>query len=318
MAIIPETFTIVLSASGGAKSDDKGKVSAEMSASCTFQDDNPDALPIEVYNYPGIPRRGEMYFVKGVFLPQFICNGVDAEKVAGGPGSHWWKVTAKYKMRGTPDFGSGETPEFDESTLTTSSGTIIVPTVARYDYFGNKIQNSAGQLFDQPAQYDRRIPTFSFTRDEYYNPNFKRIQYEGAVNSAPLWGLPPHTVLVQEIQASRNVTFTNDPATQGNPPWKVSYELAVDVSTHGYDKNGNEIYGWQTAALDCGKAGYTEESPDEPVRFRDADELEVDDPQRLDGEGKQLDAAAQDVYLRYMLHRLEDLNDLNLPNPFLI
>ena len=318
MAIIPETFSIIIPKRGGADSDDKGKLSAELSVVFQFQDADPDAMTFDVYNYPGIPRRGEMYFINGKFIPQFICRSVHAEKIVDRRDSNWWTVEAKYKLIGTPDFGSGETPEFDESMLTFSSGTIIVPTVAKYDYFGNKIQNSAGQLFDQPAQYDKRISTFSFTRVEYFNPNLKRILYEGAVNSVPMWGMPAYTILVQEIRASKSVVQTNNPSTQGAPIWNVSYELAIDVSTHGYDVNGNEIYGWQTAVLDCGKSGYMKDSPEELVRFRDDEELEVDEPQRLDGHGNRLDKAAQDVYLRYMLHRLENLNDLNLPNPFLI
>jgi hypothetical protein len=273
-----------------------------------------------VYNYPEIPKNGEMYEFDGKLIPQFICRGVHATKLTDSPDSHWWEVEAKYKWAGAPDFDDDdyddEEPKYDESSVSINSGTIIVPTVARYDYFGKKILNSAGQPFDPPPQYDRRIVTYSISRTEYNNPLKRCLDYGGTVNSKKLWGLDPFTILITEIKASKSIVYSG--RNQGKTAWNVTYELAVDTAVHGQDKDGEDIYGWQTAAIDCGRKTLVSQSNGNYAleSIRDGQGLEFDEPQRLDGQGKRLDDGLPDVYLCYMLHPQANLFLLCLPNPF--
>lgn len=326
MAIIPGTLQTIQPKTATSTADDKGKMSTDVSVWFVFQDDNPNTLPVDVYNYSGMPRPGEIYYVKGRVLPQLICKSAVASRITNSPDyvndrpdSCWWKVEFKYKRAGTPE----DPPEYDTSNLSVASSTIVEPVVATHDYFGNPILNSAGQILDPPPQYSRRIPIFTFTRDEYYNPMFKKVQYEGAVNSVTFWGLPAYTVMVNEIRPNKTITFSVDPEKQSNPAWNVTYEIAVNLYTHGYDADGQEIYGWQTAMLDCGRSEWLDENSVPPwtgpagfYRVTNEDGLEVDDPIRLNGRGRRLSHGEPDVFLRRMLHPLADLNALELPNPF--
>jgi hypothetical protein len=159
---------------------------------------------------------------------------------------------------------------------------------------GMPVLNSAGQPFNPPAIRRRKIPVYSITRREIWNPLAKCKAYSNTVNYEVYCGALPGTLLMDSIV----------PKYDGQA-WRVTYNI----------KEREE--GWETYLLDT---GYYERLPNALIPITEVDGTPLYEPAKLNGFGRRIvDQALPGVnvgpYHKYP-QRLFGL--LQLPNPFTI
>ena len=244
------------------------------------------AGPIEVYGRKPIRGSGD-----------FTIRGVRIVRTQNAGPLVKWNVRQHYSTSydKSSDRQTGSRPSVnDKVTITVNYEWEEMPLV-RDIVNGTMVLNSAGQPFTTPAKRRRKIPVYSITRREIFNPIAKANNFSNTVNGSPYFGAAPYTLLMDSII----------PHFDGNI-WKVTYNIKERVE------------GWRVKLLDT---GYNERLPDGSLTpILDDVNTPVSEPAKLDGNGIALEdqtAPGTDVgpYHRYLL---TNFAALNLPNPFRI
>jgi len=138
-----------------------------------------------------------------------------------------WRVRQTYSTENDPKLEPDELPsENDPFTFSMSYEWEEVPfmqdIVDKYP-----VVNSAGMLFNPPAATRRKLPIFSITRRENWNPVNKGSIFTNTINRDFFYGCAPGTLLMDSIV----------PHFDGQT-WTVSYNLK------------ERIEGWETYLLE--------------------------------------------------------------------
>jgi len=135
---------------------------------------------------------------------------------------------------------------------------------------GKQITNSAGQKFNPPVTYRKAITVYTLSRTEFINPILKSRVYRNAVNSDAWYGADPGTVLMDSIS----------PGKEKDSYWEVSYKFK-------YNPDGWQIYILDTGTMQKDSAGSLS-------AILDKEQVAVQEPVKLDGNGKALEDQTQD------------------------
>ncbi len=287
-------------------------VEASCEVEIVFQDDNRNIHPAVLLGYYDIiPQLGSYYDFHEISDTRFILTKHTVEKLTGSGLTQWWKVTLVYDRIGSPEDKPPPSENEFSDGVNFKRNLIKIPTVFSSDVKGNPVLNSSGMPFDTPYQRDRYLRGFTITRQEYINPLAKCDNYERRTNSVPFWGFPKGTVLVEKIDPGLAVT-----GKQEYFKWDVTYDIIIDTGIHGYDKDGKPISGHEIAVLDNGTRALDDKKKLHPIL--DDSGVEIDKPVPLDGKGKVLKDGKKNVYIRLVQFEEANLNELCLPNPYLI
>lgn len=245
---------------------------------------------------PLLPQMGETLVLNGTFLKGVRVTGYTPK--FEGPQGNLWLWTFRYKLGGQwsrNEEKSNEDANKEEKELGSFDYSVEYSDLAsRFDVTGRRNVNTLGDWFSDPLLLKEATVNFNFTFQTENNPLPITQKYNDAVNSVPLWGLPAGTVRATNISASCTLLST------GNR-WNVSYQLS-------YRPNG-----WFERRAN---AGYYYMLNGSPTIALNADGSPKDAPVLLDANGGLLAANAEPYYIEFQTFQTQDLNELNLPNPF--
>lgn len=214
------------------------------------------------------------------------AKGKDSDVIFQGRHCYVWKVTVEYgptekedpdlRDRTTKISGSGETVDLDGFT----------------DWNGAWNTNSLGHWFEERLPMIGNVRVWTFQRTEYLNPEINAYNFENAINSDPVWGFEPGSLLMKSVTSSRTLILE-----EGRYKWDVTYQVAYNPKTWFLEKANNGFYDAD---------GY---------RFYNADGSPTEQPQLLDDDGYKLDEGAEPVMLRFQCYKAAPFGALRLPSP---
>ena len=206
-----------------------------------------------------------------------------------------YTVVQRYATPETEDNNVGNEPtENDKFTLKMSYEWEDMPL--SHDVRDDRpVFNSAGAPFNPPVVRRRKIPIYSITRREYFNPLMKAKTHSNTVNTEIYLGAAPETLLMDSIVCDFD-----------GKAWTVTYNIK------------ERIEGWQTYVLDT---GYYQRGLDGKLySILGDDALPISEPVKLDGYGRALlNQALPGVNIGpYHKYQKSAFGVLRLPNPFVI
>lgn len=216
-----------------------------------------------------------------------------------GPQGNLWRWTFRYTLGGEWSHNEHITNEDEKKDEQKELGSFDYSVeyndlASKFDVAGRRNVNTLGDWFADPLLLKEATVNFNFTFQTKSNPLPITQKYNDTVNSAPLWGLPAGTVRATNISASCQLLST------GNQ-WSVNYTLA-------YRPNG-----WTERRAN---AGYYYMLNGSPTVAMNADGSPKNEPVLLDANGGLLAATAEPYFIEFQTFQTQDLNELNLPNPF--
>lgn len=137
-----------------------------------------------------------------------------------------WNGTVKYTRRSRTRPQTPE-PPLPNTPYSISFSFANRQEVLEVDRFGEVVCNSVGDKFDTPPMARVNEPTFTITRQEFWNPLQKLINYNpkyGAVNGNGIWFFNPRTLLL---------TIGAD--YQSEQGWTVKYQFTFNYDTWDYN-----------------------------------------------------------------------------------
>jgi hypothetical protein len=164
-------------------------------------------------------------------------------------------------------------------------------SIANEDIDGNAILNSADDYFDPPVTRDDSRPVMRIARNEATFDPATAYQFKDAVNKATFFGADPGTVKCADISA--DLIFNPDIGWY----YSVSYEFEYNPD------------GWEKQILDQGLKYLDSTGSKVPVTEKG---IPATSPVLLDGNGAQLAAGADPVFLKFKVYPEEDFDSLNL------
>lgn len=246
---------------------------------------------------PLLPRIGETLVLNGrpldgVFVTEYTPK-------YEGPQGNYFRWTFRYSLGGEWSHNENITNEDaskdEQKELGSFDYSVEYSDLAsKFDVVGRRNTNTLGDWFADPLLLKEATVNFNFTFQTKNNPLPITQKYNDAVNSAPLWGLAAGTVRATNISASCQLLTT------GNQ-WSVNYSLS-------YRPNG-----WFERRAN---AGYYYLLNGSPTVALNADGSPKNEPVLLDANGGLLPATAEPYFIEFQMFQMQDLNELNLPNPF--
>lgn len=261
--------------------------------------DNPYDGPITVSNAPFMPtfrsfypwslhhwtvNEGPVFYVPTEF--DFLSRL--STKTPTRKGKNSWEVTCAYEA--IEPIGNPLARPVKWS-MSFAAFTRIVDT----DIYGELVENSAGMQYNPPVEIDDSRPIVKAVRNEpFFNMDIAR-SFKDAINSSTWKRQPRYTVKVKQI-ASGEPQEEN-----GISYYAVTYEF--ELAEEGRD--------WLVNVVD---AGFYERSDGDPPFscILDAEGNPVQEPVKLDGNGKILEAGRDPVVRTWHLFKERDFNALAL------
>ena len=259
---------------------------------CVLTDDA-TATDFQILNSVLLPVLGSRYVdQKGNVYNGVFYKDNTARYIAPVGNGYLWEVT--YNVSG--DFSNVEPPEDSETILTFSASIELQDEARAVDLRGDYNANSIGLFFDDPLIIKRGILNLNYQRREYSNPINKITNYTNHINSAEIWGFPAGTVLCSSISASITMTETET-------AYDVSYALQYNPNSWHVAKANSSYYV-------LGSNGYT--------RAMNYDGSPAETPRFIALNGAELPGGTAPLWRTFQVYPYADLNDLDLPDPFLM
>ena len=223
------------------------------------------------------------------FVPDGV--GIRIEEIFKGKPVIMWRVRQTFSTDNDPEIDDFPS-ENDKITVRSSCELEEMPFDIDLET-GRPILNSAGERFNPPSLRKRKIPVYSITRREKWNPLPVVIAYTNAVNSDGYFGQLPRTLLMDSINADFDGQL-----------WRVTYNIKEKAE------------GWDVELLDT---GYNWRAPN-GLLYPIEDDVGtlISEPAKLNGNGVPLGDQSQLGVNRgpFRRHRLLPFSLLALPNPF--
>lgn len=258
-----------------------------------------------IVHSPGIPQLSDLYQFGGETIYPLLCDKVECTRVGRvrGRGRTMlasWDVTASYRLPNDSaagggggsweDWGDDDPPPNVEDPFTMSSSWEYVQVPFMSDRFGNKITNTAGDMYTTVPMVQKAIEVIDFSRKEYRNPSQTKQTYSHTVN-ANTWSGKPAGTLFLIISANYNSGLT------------VNYRMKYDPG------------GWKKQIASTGFNQIIDDrGNDKKVAITDDRGQPISIPARLDQNGKVIPEGSNDVYFQqYEVYRATNFSALNLP-----
>jgi hypothetical protein len=204
-----------------------------------------------------------------------------------------WRVKQKFSTNAQKKESENGNPSVDDK-ITVRMNIELEEVPFLQDFVtGRLVVNSAGQFFNQPPTFKRKIPVFTISRREMINPLNKAVAYTNVVNSDLYYGAPPGTLLMDTITCDYDgVAWSN-----------VTYILKQKTE------------GWQSWYLDT---GYSEVRNEKLINILDDEGVPVSEPAKLNGLGQKLPNQALEGFNvgPFWKYQAKPFSVLALPNPF--
>jgi hypothetical protein len=211
-----------------------------------------------------------------------------------------WRVTVEYEYY--------DNPLFAPPKITWGRVGSVEPIDSDKD--GVAILNSTKEPFDPPLtrefkdrtlRIEKNVANFdSYAFEKYVDSINSSIWAPAVLNTGPtLRAFLPYT--------AKCIGIDGEPDRVGNIYFsRVVFEFQIRVHNLLVD---NYPLGWRRRVLD---QGFSELVDGEPVAILDADGQRLTQPVRLDGSGAKLANTADDVYLVFEDHDLNDFSEMGL------
>lgn len=253
----------------------------------------PDELPLTLMSSPQLPQVGALYMEGGtVFANVFY---VDAQPRFIGPRGRYWEYEVAYTLGG--DFATNDASSeggAEETLLSFSTSVELEDWASAVDLDGKWNCNSIGDFFADPIVFKTGILTLTYQRREDFNPLSLSERFFQAVNSVAWHGFAPGLVKCSDI------SFSATQSTSGTT-YDTTYKLQYRPR------------GW---AVDKANTGFYYMVGGAKARALNDDGSPTDQPVLLALDGSRLPAGAAPPMRAFRVNPLDDLNDLNLPDPY--
>ncbi|MGI5831402.1 MAG: hypothetical protein ACOX6D_02555 [Thermoguttaceae bacterium] len=214
------------------------------------------------------------------------ARGKDSDVIFKGYRCYVWKVTVDYGPTEKED------PDLRDKTCKISGSGETVDLDGFVDWNGAWNTNSIGEWFAEPLPNKANVRVWTFQRTEYSNPEIAAYEYENAINSDPIWGFDPYTLLMKSVTSNRTLILE-----EGRFQWDVAYRVAYNPKTWllqkanagFYDADGNRLY--------------------------NADGSPTETAQLLDAGGYKLESGAMPTMLSFQTYKAAVFGYLGLPSP---
>ena len=258
--------------------------------------DDPTDNEFVMQSSPLLPWVNNVLVMDGQVIGGVYVTGYTPTYI--GPAGNLWKWEFCYTLGGEFSANDKQTTAEAEETQVKELGSFSVSVelsdvASKFDVTGRRNVNTLGEWFAEPITLSRATVNFNYTFQTTANP-LKIIElYNNTVNSAPLWGLAPGTVLAR-ISGSAQLL------SDGNK-WSVNYVMSYRPD------------GWAERRANAGNYYVYGNSV---VRATNDDGSPKEEPVLLDANGALLAANADPVFIGFQVYNAQDLNALDLPNPF--
>lgn len=254
--------------------------------------DSPQDSSMNVMQSALLPSLGNFYVdERGVAWNGVVYTDRTARYI--GPRGNYFLWEVSYTLGGSPK-REAEEDEEDSVLLNFDASVETYDEAGGVDLDYKYNMNSLGFFFEDPLIFKRGILNLNFQRREYANPLSTLTAYIGCINSAELWGFPPHTVRLADMSYSSTVT-------ESETTYDVSYRLQYKPATWNVVKANSSYYYAYNGDL---------------YRALNDDGSPRESPVLIAVDGSLLASGIAPPTRTFRVYQTADLNELGLPDPF--
>lgn len=252
----------------------------------------PDELPLTLMSSPQLPQVGALYVEGGTVFSKVFY--VDAQSRFIGPRGRFWEYEVAYTLGGDFTASNDSDGVSEETLLTFSTSVELEDWASATDLDGKWNCNSIGDFFADPIVFKTGILTMQYQRREYFNPLSLSERFFQAVNSVSWHGFAPGLVKCSDISFSAT-------QTESGTTYDTTYKLQYRPRGWAVDKANSGFY-YMTGGM--------------KARALNDDGSPTDQPILLSIDGSRLPSGMDAPMRTFRVNPLDNLNDLNLPDPY--